>query len=402
MARFLILTLALLWPAIGMAQSQFRTVVTVDNAAITAFEIEQRLLFLRALNTPGASREGALEQLIEDRLKQAAARRAGLQLTDEGLERSLEDFAGRANLTVAEFQQTLRAQGVEPETLADFVQVGVLWRELIRARFGDRASISEAEIDRAVGNASQSSSLRVLLNEIVLPARPIGNERAQAVQNADRIQRITSISAFQAEASQLSASPSRARSGRLEWLNLSELPPALAPILLDLTPGEVSAPIELENAILLFQLRAIQEVDRPAATPAAIDYAALYLPGGRSDRTLQQASQIAARVDNCDDLYGEALGMPTEALERGSKAPAEIPDDIAIELAKLDAGEVSTALTRANGETLVFLMMCARVPALDAEPDRNAVRARLRSQRLEGYADGFLAELRAQAVVSTR
>ncbi|MCH2077366.1 MAG: peptidylprolyl isomerase [Rhodobacteraceae bacterium] len=402
MARFLILTLALLWPAFGMAQSQFRTVVTVDNAAVTAFEVEQRLRLLRALNTPGASRESALEQLIEDRLKQAAARRAGLSLTEEGLERSLTEFAGRANLTVAELQQTLRAQGVEPETLTDFVSVGVIWRELIRSRFGDRATISEAEIDRAVGGVGQNSSIRVLLNEIVLPARPIQNEAAEAKRNADRIARITSISAFQAEARQLSASPSRERSGRLNWLNLSELPPALAPILLDLVPGEVSAPIELENAILLFQLRAIEEVEQRAAAPAAIDYAALYLPGGRSERTLRQAQEIAGRVDTCDDLYGEARNMPREALERGSKVPTEIPDDVAIELAKLDAGEVSTTLTRSNGETLVFLMMCARVPSLDTEQDRNVIRARLRSQRLTGYADGFLAELRAQAVVRTQ
>ena len=45
---------------------------------------------------------------------------------------------------------------------------------------------------------------------------------------------------------------------------------------------------------------------------------------------------------------------------RGSLPPADIPQDIAIELSKLDPGEVSTALTRSGGETLVFLMLCAR------------------------------------------
>lgn len=402
MARFLILALAVLWPALSTAQSQFRTVATVDSAAITAFEVEQRVLFLRALNTPGATRENALEELIDDRLKIAAARRAGLTLTPEGLERSLEEFAGRADLSAEQFLQSVRAQGVDRETVEDFVSVGVIWRELIRARFGDRASISEAEIDRAIGSSGQASSIRVLLNEIVLPARPIQNEAAEAARNAQRIQNIRSITAFQNEARQLSASPSRARSGRLDWLNLSELPAALAPIILDLKVGEVTAPLELENAILLFQLRAIEEVERATATPAAIDYAALYLTGGRSERTLRQAEQIAERVDTCDDLYGESRRMPPEALERGAKTPAEIPSDVAIELAKLDAGEVSTALTRANGETLVFLMLCARVPSLEGDTDRNVVRARLRSQRLEGYADGFLAELRAQAVVLTQ
>ncbi|MEM1373038.1 MAG: peptidylprolyl isomerase [Pseudomonadota bacterium] len=402
MARILLFILALLWPAMAPAQSQFRTVVTVDDAAITAFEVSQRALFLRALRAPGASEETALEQLIEDRLKSAAAQRAGLGLTEEGVENALTDFAARANLTSDEFLRALRAQGVEPETVRAFVTVGVIWRELVRSRFGDRASISEAEIDRALGGSGQGSSIRVLLNEIVLPARPIRGEAQQAARQADRLSRITSINAFQAEARQLSVSPSRNRSGRLDWLNLSELPPSLAPILLDLSPGEVTQPLQLENAILLFQLRAIEEVDVAAPAPAAIDYAALYLPGGRSDQTLRRAQQIEDRVDTCDDLYGEARRMAPEALERGAKAPTEIPQDVAIELAKLDAGEVSTTLTRAGGETLVFLMLCSRVPGLGDDQNREGVRAQLRSQRLAGFADGFLAELRAQAVVQSR
>lgn len=94
--------------------------------------------------------------------------------------------------------------------------------------------------------------------------------------------------------------------------------------------------------------------------------------------------------------------MAPEALERGARSLEEIPQDVAIELAKLDAGEVSTTLTRTNGETLVFLMLCSRVPSLGSEQNREGVRAQLRSQRLSGFADGFLAELRAQAVVLSR
>lgn len=402
MVRFLILILALAWPALASAQSQFRTVVTVDNDAITAFEVDQRARFLRAVRTPGAGERLAREQLIEDRLKLAAARRAGLDLTEDGLERAMEEFAGRANLTLDEFLRAIGSQGVERATVREFVRVNVIWRELIRSRFGDRASISEAEIDRALGGAGQGSSIRVLLNEIILPARPIRGEAQRSAREAERLKNITSISAFQAEARRLSVSQSRTRSGRLDWLNLSELPGALAPILLDLSPGEVTEPLQLENAILLFQLRAIEEVDVSAPAPAAIDYAALYLPGGRSDQTMRQARQIEDRVDTCDDLYGVAKRMPREALERGAKAPGEIPQDVAIELAKLDAGEVSTSLTRAQGQTLVFLMLCSRVPALDDNQNREAIRARLRSQRLAGFADGFLAELRAQADVRTR
>ena len=60
---------------------------------------------------------------------------------------------------------------------------------------------------------------------------------------------------------------------------------------------------------------------------------------------------------------------------------------------------VSTALTGASGDTLVFLMLCQRVPSLEDDGDRDSIRAQLRQSRLEGFADGYLAELRSNAVI---
>ncbi|MEO1705071.1 MAG: peptidylprolyl isomerase, partial [Pseudomonadota bacterium] len=342
-----------------------------------------------------------LEQLIDDQLRLAAARQAGIELTPEGLDAGVEDFAGRADITVEEFTRRLRAQGIELGTAREFVRAGLTWREVVRSRFGSRAQISDDEIDRALGAGANGTRIRVLLNEIILPARPDRPEEvANSTREAERLQSITSFSRFQAEAGRLSAGPSRDQNGRLNWLELSELPASLGPILLALDRGEVTAPLRTQNAIILFQLRDIEEVAGDPTPPAAIDYAALYLPGGTSAQT--QASRIKARIDTCDDLYGEARRMAPEALERGAKPLADIPEDVALELAKLDANEVSTALTRAGGETLVFLMLCSRVPTLSEDgegTDREAVRQQLRSSRLEGFADGFLAELRAQAVI---
>jgi len=81
-------------------------------------------------------------------------------------------------------------------------------------------------------------------------------------------------------------------------------------------------------------------------------------------------------------------------------ASADIPEDVAIELAKLDAGETSYALTRADGETLVFLMMCGRTPVLGEGQDRDTIRTQLVSQRLGTYADALLADLRAAATIT--
>ena len=114
-------------------------------------------------------------------------------------------------------------------------------------------------------------------------------------------------------------------------------------------------------------------------------------------RKILEAARIKAKVDTCDDLYGINIGKPEEQLERGAKKPGEIPQDVALELAKLDRYEVSTALTRSNGETLVFLMLCDSTLEIAADAERESIRAQLQNKRLESLSNGYLAELRADA-----
>ena len=171
----------------------------------------------------------------------------------------------------------------------------------------------------------------------------------------------------------------------------------LRPLVLELSPGEVTDPLAIPNAVALFQLRALEETEYAPPSYSAVEYAAYYMAGGRSEQTLAQAVGITARIDTCDDLYGVAKGQPEEVLDRSTLPPDQIPDDIAIELAKLDPGETSTALTRAGGETLVLLMLCGRSPAVEEAPDREAVTTGLRNRRVGTLSESFLEQLRADA-----
>lgn len=389
-------TLALMSPT--LAAAQFAPAIVINDSVVSEFEINQRAAMLEVFRTPGNLQDLAREQLIEDRLKLEALNEAGLRITDEGLRGAMAEFAGRANLELDQFITVLGQSGVSEETFRDFVRVNVSWLDFIRSRFSDRAQISENEIDQALGQSGGSSGIEVLLTEIIIAAPPPRLATAQAT--AQRIAQITSTAAFEAEARRVSALPSRARGGRLDWLPITNYPPALRGLLLDLAPGQVTAPIPITNGIALFQMRGVREVTQAAPEPAAIEYAAFYIAGGLSDRALNEARRIDGRVDTCDDLYGEARGLPEDRLQRDVLPPAQIPQDVAMILATLDAGETNYSLTRANGETLVFLMMCGRTPVLGEGVDRETIRNQLRSQRLGTYADALLADLRAAATIT--
>ncbi|QFT59778.1 Chaperone SurA precursor [Sulfitobacter sp. THAF37] len=388
------LALCLLVPPVT-AQNLYAPVARVNDKVITEFEVQQRQRFLQVLNAPGTDRESVIDALIDDRLRMELAESFDLEMTPEGVRDGLTEFAGRANLTLDEFTAALGQAGVSQETFRDFVVTQLVWRELIRARYGSRVNISDAEIDRELGRSGSGGGIRVLLSEIIIPAPPQNAARVNAL--ADRIAQSQSEAEFSRYAQQYSATASRGRGGRMPWTPLENLPPSLHPILLALAPGEVTAPLPIPNAVALFQLRGIEETGAPSKSYSEIEYAAYYIPGGRSEPALAQAARVRAEVDTCNDLYGVAQGQPESVLDRGSKAPGEIPQDIAIELAKLDPGESSTALTRSNGQTLVFLMLCSRTAEANAEVSRETVVSNLRQRKLSGYAEQLTQQLRADA-----
>ncbi len=377
------------------AQNPFAPVLQVNEDIITGFEVEQRQRFLRVVSPANSGLQRARDELIEDRLRAQAVRQFGINVTEQDVIDGMEEFAARANLSREEFVRALAQRGVAPETFQSFVAVGLAWRELVRGLFGARVDVSEADIDRALAATTSGSGVRVLLSEIIIPVQP---GQQEAVENlAERIAQSTSISEFSSFARQYSATATRGRGGRLNWSALTDLPPVLRPLILALAPGEITSPLPIPNAVALFQLRAIEETGAPQREYAAIEYAQYFIPGGRTDAALLQANKIREDIDVCDDLYGVAFGQPEEVLVRETKAPGDIPQDIAIELAKLDKNEVSTALVSGDGQSLVFLMMCGRTPALDTEVSRDDIAVQLRAERLEQLADSYLEELRADA-----
>ncbi|WP_322888904.1 MULTISPECIES: peptidylprolyl isomerase [unclassified Yoonia] len=383
------------------AQNQFAPAITVNERVITQYELNQRTRLLEVFRTPGDVRQAARDALIEDRLKQQEIDRVGLTVPEEAIAAALEEFAGRADMSLAQFERMLAQNGVDAVTLRDFVSIGVTWREYVRARFNREVTVTDADVDRVLGQQGRATSeIEVLLNEIIIAAPPEMAQRAG--QAATQISQMRSFADFEAAARQVSALPSREQGGRLDWLPISNYPPQLQSVILDLANGQVTEPIMIPNGIALFQMRGRREAVRPAPPPASIDYAAYYIPGGRSEAALRTARDVANNVDTCDDLYGIARNQPAEVLDRRDVAPGQIPEDIALELARLDPNEVSTNLTRDNGQTLVFLMLCQRksAGAVDANPE--SVRNQIRGQRLATLADALVEDLRAQAVIVAR
>lgn len=380
----------------AQAQSLFSPAIKVNQDIVTWYELEQRQQFLTALGAPGSTEEEVREALIDQRLRKQAMREAGIEASPEDVQVGIDEFAARGRLSTDEFLQLLADSGVSRETVRDFVADQLSWRDFVSSRFLSQSRPSEDEINRAMGQAG-SGGLQVLMSEIIIPVTP--QTVAQAELLAEEIAQLEGFDSFSSAATQYSAAGTRNDGGRLEWLNLTDLPPALQPVILGLNKGDITQPLSLPNAIALFQLRGLRETSTSTPRYSKIDYAIYNMAGGRSAETLARAAELREQVDTCDDLYGIAKGQPPEVLQRVEASPSEIPRDVALELSKLDLNEVSTTLTGNNGQSLKFLMLCTRTLDRGEETSRVDVANALTQQRLQAFADSLLEQMRADATI---
>jgi peptidyl-prolyl cis-trans isomerase SurA len=388
-AAVLLCSVALTGTAIG--QDLFAPRLYVNDRVITGYEVQQRAEFLKVLRAPGNPEEEALKALVEDRLRQTESERLGLTLTDAEVLQGMEEFASRANLNAEGLIVELSKVGISAETFRDFVSAGLLWRKAVRARFLGQVPISDLDVDRALEAEIRPSALQVLVSELVIPAEPGREDEALAL--AQRLSdTVTSEGAFSSAARRYSAAPTAGSGGRLDWMPLTNLPAAIGGAILALGPGEVSDPVTVPGAVVLFQLRDVA-LD-PAAEPIAVtvEWADFLIADDA-----ETVADIRANSDECIDLYGLANGLPEDRLTITKQPATEVPGDVGLELARLDPGESSIALTRSGFRRLI--MLCSRELTREEPVSRDRVREVVINQKLEGLAEGYLEELRAAAFI---
>jgi peptidyl-prolyl cis-trans isomerase SurA len=397
------------------AQNPFEPVIYINNKAVTRYEVQQRQRFMQILGSGGSDAKAAEEALIQDRLRMYAAQQLGIAATEEGLNNGLEEFASRAGMNSAQFVAALEQSGIERQAYRDFVEAGVVWRAVIRQRLLPQISVSEAEIDQELKRRVETPIVnRVLLSELIIPA-PEGQEQA-AMTRASAIAASGPTEAeFATAARQYSAAGSAQNGGRLEWVALDNLPPSLRPIVTSLQPGQVTQPLTVPGAIVLFMLRDTQGSLRPGAREQVIDYMTLRMANAT------EAATLAARTRSCDDLYVQAGAAIAPSITRQTVSQGQIPTLIATQLASLDEDE--TGIVN-YGNSADLVMLCSRQPALVAEmqatvpttaqaddgveaavpdpnglPSREVVREDIFNRKANDAGAAYLAELRADAVI---
>ena len=394
------LTAATIWLCIS-TQSGFAgpysTVAKVNDGIITQFEVKQRMAMLRAFGTPGDVSAIALDQLIDDRLRQQAGSLAGIRATDDDVLVGMEEFAARGNFNSEQLLGFLRQRGVYRESFEDFVRAGLIWRNVVGAKFASKVTISDSEVDANLDVKSVSFPKTVHIAEIILPIENRGAAQTRVL--ADRLsETLKSNVQFSTAARKFSKSATAANGGDAGWVELGALPRQVATRINALEVGQVTSPINLGGSIAVYQLRGIRAAKSAGEQVIAMSYAQVAIPPLKNGQAGQVglAKKIIGDSDTCLDLRANGEKYKAGAFSEASASVANVPNRIGVELAKLDPQEASYYVTGTGGVNVI--MLCSRAKDLP-EGAREQIRNALFNQRVGSFGNGYLQELRGDAII---
>lgn len=136
----------------ALAQSVY-TAILVNDTPITNYDIDARAALLRLQGASGGQASSRAEdELINEALQRAEARRLGITVTQAELDEALRTIASRSSLTVGQLSQALGARGVDISSLRGSIEAQIMWSQIIRARFQATVDVDEQDILAALGN----------------------------------------------------------------------------------------------------------------------------------------------------------------------------------------------------------------------------------------------------------
>jgi peptidyl-prolyl cis-trans isomerase SurA len=255
---------------IAATPASAQIVAMVNGDPITNLDIEQRIK-LNALSQKQITRQQALEELIEDKVKVKEAKRYGLDLSASDIDSAFANMGQRMGMNAEQLTKSLEGRGIRPETLKARIRADGTWQQLVRGRYPQSLMVGEKDIIAVVGkkDEAQGENFEYQLRTIILVVpRGAGagvmesrrkeaeayRARIQSCDEADRTFRSMSTAAIRAQITKTSG----------------DLPAALRATL-DKTPiGQLTAPEVTKAGIEMVALcgKKASTADTPAQREA--------------------------------------------------------------------------------------------------------------------------------------
>lgn len=125
------------------AQSAIR--VVVNEVPITKYDIDQRAKFivLTQRKASAVARKEAEQELIDDQVKLAEAKRVGIDVSAKEVNNAYARIATNVKMSPSQLSSALQRGGVSPDTLKNRLKAQLAWNQLVSRRFNGSVRVDE-------------------------------------------------------------------------------------------------------------------------------------------------------------------------------------------------------------------------------------------------------------------
>lgn len=248
----------------GIAAKVDDEIITI-NELNTAYEQAQRAA--RILGNTVPSKKEVMRNLVDNLLIKREAEARGLVVTDEEIDKIIENIKKQGDLTDDEFKQQLIQEGLTYEGLREKYRIELLKSRLINQMASSSLhEIDEKEINDFYNDPANRTLLSVpsivKLAEIFLPLAPDASykEAVEAKKRANDIyDAVKNGQSFEGLVVQYSQAPNRESEGYLGSYTKDQLSVFLKPedvnFIFSLKGGDVTPPIRLQDGYYIFKVR---------------------------------------------------------------------------------------------------------------------------------------------------
>lgn len=354
-------------------------VAVVNDQVITSTQLNQQEDLIKkqlaGSHTPfppeSQLRHQVLQHMIDVSLQLQIAKAAGINITDDDLDKTISQIATQNNLTIAQMPAKLAQQGISYDQYRSEIRDEMTISQVEQQAIGSTIVITPQEVNDMVGTVkmndltgnTQSAMAAYHLKDILisLPDIPTPDQVDQAQKQAVAlVAKLRAGADFSQAAVGLSQGQNALQGGDLGWRRLAELPDPFIPYVKTMQQGDIAGPIRTPNGFHIIKLVEAQGIN-PLLQKHVITQAQVSMIFLKNNPLLtEQQMQEEAKSIKQDIMAGQDFAKAAEinsqdasSASRGGNlgwvVPGMLPAGLDEALPQLKLNQVSDPIKTAQG-----------------------------------------------------
>ena len=253
-------------------------IAVVNDHAITTFDVDQRIKMTGLIgNGRKLSRKQALEELINDVLKRAEAKRLNATLGDDQIDKAIERLAKGSGMTVDGLNAKLKSLGISMKQLRAQLTTSLSFNRVLVSKYQLKAAVEPAAVDKKLENLKKDPRLKPIpvfeLIEVVLPVEKSDDAMTNQLLMARVIEARQMQSRFAGCGKTREAAEGifNVKIGKVVEAPIDNLPKGLRSALESAGPGKLVGPMRAPNGVQLIGFCGKRTLTPPAPSREQVE-----------------------------------------------------------------------------------------------------------------------------------